>query len=241
MKQAIPDLFLCFREETHEPRLKRVSNFQVGHKFKRMKNIFFFAFVLALIFRCGTETHKTGPDYSLLKPALDLTRQQEKQFDQITSKYSKLRHEAFAKARSGGKMNREAMMADMKRLFAEQGSELKPVLSEEQFTQYTEWLQKQLPGRVGWSPEIIAQIKQELALDQQKSNMVDAVNEAFIEAYIGAHDNYHGNNEAAKAYWTEFNSNRKAALKKVFSDEEYAKFEVIIKDVKYRGEHGKGE
>lgn len=205
-----------------------------------MNRLIIAAFALLLMIGCGKETKKIGPDYDLIKPGLDLTKQQGKQFDQITAKYSSLRNEAFIEARSGGKMNREAMMADMKRLFGEQAKELKPILSEEQFTLYADWLQEQLPSRIGWSPELIVQIKRDLNLDEQKAMMVDAVNEAFIEAYIKAHDNYHGNNEAAKAYWIEFDENRKQALKVMFTTEEYTKFLNVTKDVKFKGEHGKG-
>lgn len=206
-----------------------------------MNKLIVFTIAVFVLVSCGTDKPKVGPDYGLIKPELELSKQQEKQFDQITLKYSKLRHEAFTNARAGGKMNREAMMADMKRLFGEQAKELKPVLSEEQFELYAHWLEEQLPGRVGWSPELISQIKDSLSLDEQKSQMVDAVNEAFIEAYIRAHDNYHGDNEAAKAYWTEFNENRSLALKEVFTEEEYAKFLEVTKEVRFRGEHGKGK
>lgn len=206
-----------------------------------MSKIAVLAIALLVFASCGTDNPKIGPDYGLIKPALELSKQQEKQFDEITIKYSKIRYEAFANARSGGKMNREAMMADMKRFFGEQAKELKPIISNEQFALYAEWLQEQLPGRVGWSPELIDKIKNELNLDEQKSKMVNAVNEAFIEAYIKAHDNYHGNDEAAKSYWTEFNKNRSLALKEVLSKQEYTTFLEITKDVRFIGEHGKGK
>lgn len=206
-----------------------------------MNKLIGFIIAVFVLVSCGTDKPKVGPDYGLVKPELKLSKQQEKQFDQITLKYSKLRHEAFTNARAGGKMNREAMMADMKRLFGAQAKELKPVLSEEQFELYAHWLEEQLPGRVGWSPELISQIKDSLSLDEQKALMIDAVNEAFIEAYIGTHDNYHGDNEAAKAYWIEFNENRNLALKEVLTEEEFTKFLEITKEVRFKGEHGKGK
>ena len=61
-------------------------------------------------------------------------------------------------------MNREAMLAKLKDFFAQQAEELKPILDETQFAIYTEWIEKNLPGRVGWSPELITKIKTELAL-----------------------------------------------------------------------------
>ncbi len=202
-----------------------------------MKYTFLVA-ILMFLFSCGHE-HKMGPDYDQLKPLLKLDSKQEKQFDQITDKYNGLRKAAFAEARSGGKINREALLKQMKQLFKKQGEELKPVLSNEQFSTYGEWLQKNIPGRVGWLKELVAKIKTDLALDSTKAQMVDAVNKAFIEAYINAHDNYHGDNEAAKAYWEEFDNNRKNALKEVLSEEEYTKFLDVVKDVVFRGEHGK--
>jgi len=204
-----------------------------------MKKVIIIIFAILLVVGCEKDTQKTGPDYSLIKPKLELSKKQEKQFDNITSKYSELRTESFANARSGGKMNREAMITDMKRLFSEQGNELKTILNNKQFDIYDTWLQKQMPGRIGWSPELISQIKDSLALDSIRALMIDAVNEAFIEAYTGAHDNYHGNNEAAKQYWTEFNRNRHLSLKKVLSEKEYALLLELTKDVKFKGEHGK--
>jgi hypothetical protein len=55
---------------------------------------------------------------------------------------------------------------------------------------------------------------------------------------VEAHDNYHGDNEAAKAYWTEFDNNRTEAMKQVLSEDEFVKYLEITKDVKFKGEHG---
>ncbi|NOU60710.1 hypothetical protein [Marinifilum caeruleilacunae] len=206
-----------------------------------MKNLILILTIAFSFAACSKMGPKIGPDYNKVKPELAMDKKQEKQFDQITGKYTELRMEAFAKARSGGKMNREAMMAEMKKLFAKQGEELKPVLSDQQFKYFTEWLQKQIPGPVGWSKELRAKIKTELAFDDEKSKMLEAVNQAFVEAYVGAHDNYHGNNEAAKEYWTEFNNNRNDAMKQLLNNEEYSKFLELTKEVRFKGEHGKEE
>lgn len=199
-------------------------------------------FILSVLFAaCGKVGPQSGPDYSKVKPALNLDKKQEKQFDKITAEFNEMRLKVVADARSGGKMNREALIAEIKKVFALQAEALKPVLNDEQFAYYSAWLEKQLPGSVGWSKELVAQIKSELALNEEKAKMVDAVNEAFIEAYVGAHDNYHGNNEAAKKYWTEFNNNRNEAVKQMLTEEQYAQYLEITKEVRFKGEHGKEE
>ncbi|SHE71955.1 hypothetical protein SAMN05444274_102196 [Mariniphaga anaerophila] len=206
-----------------------------------MRQLLLLFFVTVLAAACSEQQKHNGPPYENLKPELSLTSKQEKQFDEITLRYNKIRAEEFAAARAGGKMNREAMLAKMRNLFEKQAAEVKPLLNDEQFAVYTEWIEHNIPGRIGWSPELIEKIKTNLNLTDDKAAIVDAVNEAFIEAYSGAHDNYHGNAEAAKSYWTEFNNNRNAALKEAFSEEEYQKFLEITKDVRFKGEHGKGK
>ncbi|MFV0592518.1 MAG: hypothetical protein ACK5M7_14110 [Draconibacterium sp.] len=206
-----------------------------------MKQLLLFLLVTFLAVACSEQQKHNGPPYENLKPELNLTAEQEKTFDEITLRYNKIRAEEFAEARTGGKMNREARLAKLKQLFEQQAEEIKPLLDNKQFAFYTEWIEQNTPGRVGWSPELIAKIKTDLSLSEEKAKLVDAVNEAFIEAYVAAHDNYHGNNEAAEKYWTEFNNSRNAALKEVFSDEEYQQFLEITKDVRFNGEHGKGK
>jgi len=105
---------------------------------------------------CGKVGPQSGPDYSKVKPGLNMDKKQEKQFDKITAEYNKMRLKVVADARSGGKMNREALIAEIKKVFALQAEKLKPVLNDEQFTYYSEWLEKQLPGPVGWSKELVA-------------------------------------------------------------------------------------
>lgn len=191
-----------------------------------------------MVIACSEQQKFSGPPYEELKPQLNLTSDQEKQFDEITLRYNKIRTEEFAASRSGGKTDREAMLTRMKQLFDEQSEELKPLLNNDQFELYAEWIEHNIPGRVGWSPELVEQIKTDLQLTDEKAAIVDAVNEVFIETYMAAHDNYHGNNEAAKAYWTEFNNSRNEAIKEAFSDDEYQKYLEITKEVRFKGEHG---
>lgn len=204
-----------------------------------MKHTILLVSLMVLLASCGKQKEVTGPDYDAIKPDLLLSNEQEKQFDEITSKYNALRMDAIGEARSGGKMNREVLLAHIMEIFEKQGLELHIILSQSQFQNYSEWIVQNTPGRVGWSKKLVKKIKSQLDLHDDKALMVDAANDAFIESYIDAHDHYHGNDEAAKEYWTMFNENRLKAMKTVLTNEEYITFLEVTKEAVFKGEHGK--
>ena len=55
------------------------------------------------------------------------------------------------------------------------------------------------------------------------------------KAFSDAHDVYHGNSDLAKEYFIKYDTQRKAAIQKVLTPEQYVKFEQTVKDVGYKG------
>jgi hypothetical protein len=176
---------------------------------------------------CGEKEKgkRRGINFKELKPELALTTEQEQQFDAVVEKYTKIAEESRAAASSeGGKMDRVAMFAKMEEMRKQQAEEMKVFLDSTQFEKYNTFIAKNTRKRPGYSNELLEQMKTELALDEQQATMLEAVNKTFEKSYHDAHDFYHGNNELAKEYWVKYDDERKAALKQVFSEEQYAKY-----------------
>ena len=122
-----------------------------------------------------------------------------------------------------------------------QNEEVRGILNAEQKETYNNFAKKfERFGKPGYPDELISEIKQKLDLNEQQEKMLVAVNKTFEKSYVNAHDYYHGNGEAAREYWNKFDEERKKALKKVFTEEQYAKYLEIVDDYGFRGEHNEG-
>jgi hypothetical protein len=191
-----------------------------------------FVVMAVLMFSCSqkpTENRRRGIDYEQLKQELNLSVEQGAKYDAVIEKFNQVREASrAANTGEGGKMDRSAMFEKMEAITNSQTAEMAQFLSAEQLNAYKQFIQKNSRRRPGYSSELVAQLKTELSLDDNQSNMLDAVNRAFEKSYHDAHDIYHGNAELAREYWNKFDAERKAALKAVFSDEQYALYLKII-------------
>ncbi|HEY8402008.1 MAG TPA: hypothetical protein VIK89_12140 [Cytophagaceae bacterium] len=193
--------------------------------------------LLILLSSCSEEKKRKRIDINEIKPSLNLSAEVEEKFDAIVKKYDEKR-EAI---RNTEGVDRATRMAQSRELMKQQNEEILAILNSEQQAIYKEFAKKFVRGRSGYSEELIERIKTELALDEQQSKMLIAVNNAFEKSYVNAHDYYHGNSEAAREYWNKFDEERKNALKQVFSEEQYAKYLSIVEHVGFNGEHGDAE
>lgn len=200
-----------------------------------LKKIIIAALALSfLLTSCNEEKKRRRMDISEVKPSLNLSTEQETEFDGIVKKYEEMR-EAAREVEGGDRATR---MAQFREMMKQQNEEITAILNEEQQATYNEFAKKFNRGKAGYSEELIAQLKTELALDEQQSKMLVAVNNAFEKSYVNAHDYYHGNGEAAKEYWNKFDVERQKALKGFFTEEQYAKYLDIVSEYGFRGEHG---
>lgn len=178
------------------------------------------------------QNRRRGIDYNAIKQELGLSAEQEKQFDEVLEKYRQI-GEANRASYTGadGKIDRVAMFEKMDELRKQQSAEVATFLNAEQIKQYEDFVAKNSRRRPGYSDEIMAQIKNELALDESQSKVLDAVNKAFEKSFHDAHDFYHGNAELAAEYWTKYDEERKNALKQIFTETQYNQYLEIVKDI----------
>lgn len=181
---------------------------------------------------------KRGPDYTALKSELGLTEEQEKQYDDVIEKYRGI-SEANRASYTGadGKVDRVVMFEKMEEVSKLQSAEMATFLTEDQIKQYNEYTVKNSRKRPGYSNELLTQIKITLNLGESESQMLEAVNKAFEKSYHDAHDIYHGNSDLAAEYWTKYDEERKNALKKVFTESQYAQYLDIVKDITAPGKN----
>lgn len=183
-----------------------------------------------------------GFNFDKLKPTLNLSTEQETQFDATVAKFQKQRKESFAAAKENGKMDRSAMMKKMGTLIEKQNNEIATILNKKQYQSYLEFVTPMMSRfSPGYSKTILNQIVTELALDATQAKTLTAINNAFEKSYIEAHDYYHGNNEAAKEYWNKYDEQRKKAIQALVHKEQYTKYLAIVSNHNFSGEHGKGD
>ncbi|MCS3531018.1 hypothetical protein [Chryseobacterium sp. JUb7] len=198
------------------------------------------AFLLAmfsfLIISCSEDNKKRGVDYNQFKTQVKLTPEQEKSFNEITAKYQKQQEQNFEAAKAqGGKMDRVALGIKNEELRAKQAEEMSTVLDAEQMGKFNKFVDENSRKRPRYNNQVLERIKTELQLSEEQFAMLNAANDAFEKSFNDAHDVYHGNNDLAKEYWEKFDGQRKEALKKVFTSEQYAKFLEIVKDQHFKG------
>ena len=188
------------------------------------------------------ETKKQDPAYKNTKPLdfapvkaeLKLDTEKEKQFDEITAKFQKMREESFQAAKQSGKMDRVALGIKNEEITKQQAEEMSKVLSPEQMEIFNKFVDENSRKRPRYNDELLAKIQKEAQLSDEQMKVVNAANDAFEKSFNDAHDVYHGNNNLAKEYWEKFDTQRKAVIKKTLSPEQYAKFEEVVKEVNFK-------
>ena len=196
----------------------------------------FFAAALALVvMSCSKEGKKRGVDYAKFKSEVTMTPEQEKSYDEITKKYADLGAQNFEAAKAqGGQMDRVALGIKGEELRAKQSEEMAKVLDAPQMDKFNQFVEANSRKRPRYNNELLEKIKTELALSEDQFAMLNAANDAFEKSFNDAHDIYHGNNDLAKEYWTKLDTQRKEAVKGVFSPEQNQKFLNIVKDEKLK-------
>ncbi len=195
-----------------------------------MKKLFITAVAIALFAISCEENKRRGVNYEELKTELSLSEEQNTKFDEVVAKYKKIAQESRAAAKAeGAKFDRVEAFKKMEERTNQQAAEMKAILSDEQMTKYTAFMDKNTRKRPRYTDETLAKIKSELALNEEQANLLEAANNAFEKSYHDAHDIYHGNSELAREYWIKFDKERKSVLKSILSDEQYSTFLEIVK------------
>ena len=173
-------------------------------------------------------------DFAPVKAELKLDAEKEKQFDEITAKFQKMREESFQAAKQSGKMDRVALGIKNEEISKQQAEEMSKVLNSEQMEIFNKFVDENSRKRPRYNDELLAKIQKEAQLSDEQMKVVNAANDAFEKSFNDAHDVYHGNNDLAKEYWEKFDTQRKAVIKKTLSPEQYAKFEEVVKEVNFK-------
>lgn len=193
------------------------------------------AFATLLVVSCSGDKKK-GVDYNQFKTEVKLTPEQEKSFDEITTKYQQLQEQNFQAAKAqGGNMDRVALGIKGEELRAQQAIEMAKVLDAPQMEKFNKFVDENSRKRPRYDNALLEKIKAEAQLSEDEFKMVNAANDAFEKAFNDAHDVYHGNNDLAKEYWEKFDAQRKAAIQKALTPEHFTKFEEIVKEVQFKG------
>lgn len=193
------------------------------------------AFATLLVVSCSGDKKK-GVDYNQFKTEVKLTPEQEKSFDEITTKYQQLQEQNFQAAKAqGGNMDRVALGIKGEELRAQQAIEMAKVLDVPQMEKFNKFVDENSRKRPRYDNALLEKIKAEAQLSEDEFKMVNAANDAFEKAFNDAHDVYHGNNDLAKEYWEKFDAQRKAAIQKALTPEHFTKFEEIVKEVQFKG------
>jgi len=179
-------------------------------------------FMLLILFSaCSGKKERRGPDYDKIKAELNLDEATLKKFDAITQKYDQERGKYFSEAKTSGNMDRVKMLEKLEMFFEEQNTEMAEVLTPEQLEKFKEFINKSVPKSPNYSDKLLAEMKDSLQMNADQEKIFTAINNTFVQSFIDAHDKYHGNNEAAKQYWNQFDGERKKAIKAVLSEDQY--------------------
>ena len=137
-------------------------------------------------------------DFAPVKAELKLDAEKEKQFDEITAKFQKMREESFQAAKQSGKMDRVALGIKNEEITKQQAEEMSKVLSPEQMEIFNKFVDENSRKRPRYNDELLAKIQKEAQLSDEQMKVVNAANDAFEKSFNDALDVYHGNNDLAK-------------------------------------------
>lgn len=178
--------------------------------------------------------HKRKPlDFSPVKEQLKLDAEKQKQFNEITAKYQKLREENYAAAKQSGKMDRVALGIKNEELTKQQAEEMAKILNADQMQVFNKFVDENSRKRQRYNNDLLAKIEKEIGLSGEQMKVINAANDAFEKSFADAHDVYHGNADLAKEYWDKFNTQRVAVIEKTLTPEQFKKFQELTKEVKF--------
>lgn len=199
-----------------------------------LKSAFIVTMALAVV-SCSKENKRRSIDFSEFKKEITLTPEQEKNFDEITAKYQKFQEQNFEAAKAqGGKMDRVALGIKNEELRNRQAAEMAKVLDAGQMAKFNKFVDEHSRKRPRYNNELLEKIKTGAQLTDEQFKVVNAANDAFERSFNDAHDVYHGNNDLAKEYWIKLDNQRKEAIKKALSPEQYSQYLEIVKDVQFK-------
>lgn len=199
----------------------------------KLKSLFIAVAASVVIVACKGENKKRGADYEKFKTEMNFTGEKATNFVAITQKYDAERK--AVRESMGEKPDRVALFSKFEEIQKKQDAEVQQVLTPEEFAKYNDFVAKNSRKRPRYDDALLAKIKADAGLDDNQMQVVNAANNAFEKAFSDAHDVYHGNTELAREYWEKFDAQRKAAIKKALTAEQYSKFEVAVKDISFKG------
>ena len=199
----------------------------------KLKSLFIAFAASAVIFACKGENKKRGADYSKFKTEMNFTGDKAASFEAITTKYDAERK--AVRESMGEKPDRVTLFTKFEEIQKKQDAEVSEVLTADEMSKYNEFVAKNTRKRSRYNDELLAKIQSDAGLDENQMQVVNAANNAFEKAFSDAHDVYHGNSDLAKEYFIKYDTQRKAAIQKALTPEQYVKFEQTVKDVGYKG------
>lgn len=188
-----------------------------------------FAFIGCSKTEKESNSKRRGADYSLIQADLQLDPAVSEQFKAITDKYDKARKDF--RETLGEHPDRVTLFTKYEELQGQQDAEVKALLTEAQYAQYAEFVDKNTRKRPRYNQTLLDSIQAQASLDEKQMQVVKAANDAFEKAYSDAHDIYHGNSELAAKYWNDYDQKRKEAIKSALNEEQYKAFEEVVKDL----------
>jgi len=181
--------------------------------------------ILTIVVSCSKKESKGRFNYPMIKSKIALTKEQTTKFDKITTEYTEKAKQAWLDANG----NKEAALAAQKLVFAEQDAKIKAFISDKQYETYFTEVNIERGGRESYNMKLI---KAELGLDSLQSVKYDAANETFFTVLRDNHDNYHGKLDVYMQYHKEIDVSRRAAFKKMMTEEQFNKYLKLIEEYK---------
>ncbi|KXX70441.1 hypothetical protein AVL50_08770 [Flammeovirga sp. SJP92] len=175
-------------------------------------------------------------DFEKLKLELNLSVEQTLKYYEIIKYFEEDRASLLKDLEATGNDSKKEKNKLLQISYQYQEHVLENILNEEQKIIAHEFIKRYMPGVVDYSDELKAEVIETLALDSVQVEQYLAINNAFVKAFHDSHDKFHGNKQTASMYWNQYNESRKYALKKLFSQEQYAQYIELTTKESYRGQ-----
>lgn len=200
-----------------------------------MKNIMLtmaFVLVSTIIF---AQHHKgdrmSGEKQALeMKEKLSLTDEQFAKLKSINEKFG----ERYTALRKDSTLSREQSFSEMKKIRQEKQDEIKSILTEQQFTQWTA-LKKEHRAKNRHGKRISGEeMKKALSLSDDQYAKVKAIDKKYGEQFKSLRKDSTLSQVTARAEMKKLKDERQGELKGVMSEEQYAKWKVMKAEQKKR-------
>ncbi|MBD0401414.1 hypothetical protein [Flammeovirga sp. EKP202] len=195
-----------------------------------------YLFLITLLFSftsCIHQSDSVEMDFTVLKDKLALSSHQEETFATVVKEYNITRVKLIKNSKLSISSGNKALLHEIKKTYKNQEEELSHFLNDTQKDTLHQFILENMPGQFNYASDIRNELVYLLSLDTYQERQYKAINNTFDKIYLNMNKADYGYKQDVTAYWYQLDRARKNAIRRIFSEEQFHRYEYLIQKANY--------